>query len=195
MDLRSLSTSSGAEEACCLCRPSVMEASALVKRKKFHGKACESSKELINHILMENFKLTVLSFREMNNSNAYLCHQCDTEASKCLKLQDQIIKIKDNILSMVSNLTSLPTVVMTRKRPSSVRDSAEISNLTFAQSESYVKSSTASQSDVTTIGLSQMSADVSMNVPLGLVEPPPSTSTGPVSSNVRTSPSVMHCKL
>ena len=91
---------------------------------------------------------------------------------------------------MVSNLTALPTAVMTRKRSSSVKDSAEMSNLTVAQSESYVKSSTASQSDVTTIGLSQMSADVPMNVPLGLVEPPPSTSTGPVSSNVKTSPSV-----
>ena len=92
MDLRSLSTFSGAEEACCLCCRSVMEASALVKRKKFHGKACESSKELINHTLMKNFKLTVLSFREMNNSNAYLCHQRNTEASKCLKFKTKLKK-------------------------------------------------------------------------------------------------------
>ena len=62
------------EVRCCLFHQSVAEASALVKRKLFHGKACESSKKLIDHLLKENLQLLVASFKEMNNSNTYLCH-------------------------------------------------------------------------------------------------------------------------
>ena len=69
------SSTSSVEEACCLCRRSVMEGSAIVKRKRFHYKACEPSKKLINDILKEN-GLSVLSFKETSNSNAYLCHHC-----------------------------------------------------------------------------------------------------------------------
>ena len=109
------------EARCCLCRQSVAEASALVKRKLFHGKACESSKKLINELLMENLKLSVQSLKEMNDSHAYLCHKCHGQTSKYLKLLEEAKKIKENLLSMALNLTTLP--VANRKRTSSTRDS------------------------------------------------------------------------
>ena len=59
---------------CCLCHQSIAEASALVKHKLFHGKACESSKKLIDHLLKEN-QLLVASFKETNNSNACFVSQ------------------------------------------------------------------------------------------------------------------------
>ena len=116
--------------SCCLCRRPVMEASALVKHKRFHGELYKSAKKMINDLLMENFQLPVMAFKEMSNSQAYLCHKCHSQTSKCLKLQEEVRKIKDNFLSMASNLTPLPlgNDSVSRKRTASVRDSAAVSN-------------------------------------------------------------------
>ena len=133
---------SSVEEA---CRRSVMEGSAIVKRKRFHGKTCESSKKLINDVLKEH-ELSVLSFKETDNSNAFLCHQCHGQASKCVKLEEEIKKIKGNFLSLASKLTRLPARVTVgqRKRSATVRDSCEMSSSTVVQSESLRESGTTS---------------------------------------------------
>ena len=82
-----------------------MEGSAIVKCKQFHGKTCESSKKLLNDVLKEN-ELSVLSFKETNDSNAYLCHQCHGQASKCVRLQEEIKKIKGGLPIKVDKTTT-----------------------------------------------------------------------------------------
>ena len=156
------------EEACCLCRRSVMEGSAIVKHKRFHGKTCESSKKQINDVLivkrkrfhgktcesstklindvLKEHELSVFSFKETDNSNAFLCHQCHGQASKCVKLEEEIKTIKGNFLSLASKLTKLPARVTVgqRKRSVTVRDSCEMSSSTVVQSESLRESGTTS---------------------------------------------------
>ena len=183
MDSVTLASSSSVEETCCLCRRSVMEGSAIVKRKRFHGKTCESSKKLINDVLKEN-ELSVLSFKETNDSNAYLCHQCHGQASKCVKLQGEIKKIKGNFLNFISKLTRLPVTVVPRKRSASVRDRCELSNSTVVQPESLGESGTTFLSDVKTIY--NMSIDMPTSVSPRLVDPP----AGASKDAVTTSPTV-----
>ena len=69
--------SSGEEPLCCLCRSSLMEGTMPVKRKVFHGKACEVAKQLIDYLLNEQWQMSVMSFKEMIDSanlKAYICH-------------------------------------------------------------------------------------------------------------------------
>ena len=114
-----------------------MEASSLLKCKQFHGEPCKSAKKMISDLLMEHFQLPVMAFKEMSNSQAYLCLKCHSQASKCLKLQEEVGKIKDNFMSMASNLTVLPlgNDSVSRKRTVSVRDNADMNNAdTFGES-------------------------------------------------------------
>lgn len=136
-----VSSSSSVEEARCLCRRSVMEGSAVVKCKRLHGKTCEFSKKLINDLLKGD-ELSVLSFKETSNSNAYLCHQCHSQASKCVKLEEEITKIKERFLSLASKLTRLTARVTVgpRKRSATARDSCEMSSSTVVQSGSLIES-------------------------------------------------------
>lgn len=99
----------------------------LVKRKVFHGKACEVAKQLIDDLLNEQCQVSVMSFQEMvdsKDSKAYLCHHCYSKAKKCADLIDEVRLVAGDLLNMASKLTTLPlpAVQSRRKRPASNRD-------------------------------------------------------------------------
>ena len=121
------SSSANVETLCCLCRRPVMEGTSLVKRKVFHGKACEIAKSLLEDLFLETWQMSVNSFKEMidpPDSKAYLCHHCYNKAKKCSDLIDNVKGILGEFLSSASKLTTLPSC---RKRPASSRDNPTIS--------------------------------------------------------------------
>lgn len=98
----------------------------LVKRKVFHGKACEVAKLLIDDLLHEQWQISVMSFKEMinsTNSTAYLCHHCYNKAKKCVDLINNVRQLASDLLNMASKLTAIPsTQPSCRKRLASSRD-------------------------------------------------------------------------
>ena len=128
--------SSGEEPLCCLCRSSMMEGTMLVKRKVFHGKACEVAKQLIDDLLNEQWQMSVMPFKEMIDSanlKAYLCHHCYNKTKKCVELIDNVRKSAGDLLNMAAKLTPVP-VPSCRKRLASSRDNHPTINTPVVQS-------------------------------------------------------------
>ena len=79
---------------CCLCCREFLNASALKKRKLLHGKSCTTSKEILNNLTLQSFRLSLAAYRETADPTAVLCHVCDVQITKVFKLQDEIEKIR-----------------------------------------------------------------------------------------------------
>ena len=118
-------------ESCCVCNRVLTDPVAIKKRKKLHGKSCDSSKTVLNGLLLEAFGLPVLAFKETNDPDALLCHSCDAQMTNLLKYLVKVKEIKEDILQKVSQLNklqgaSLPARVIGRKRSSVSRESNPI---------------------------------------------------------------------
>ena len=163
------SSSVNAETQCCLYGLPVTEGTASVKRKIFHGNACESAKSLLDDLFLETWQMSVNSFKEMIDSpksKAYLCHHCYNKAKKCSDLIDNVKKILGEFLSSASKLTTLPSC---RKRPASMRDNPTIST---AVVQSVVPQS------VGEIVMSQNGVNI-VNITAGILSPEPPGSPSP----------------
>ena len=51
------------------------------KRKRFHGTSCEETWKVIVEIMAEQH-LSMTSFVETSDSDAFLCHSCDAKGAR-----------------------------------------------------------------------------------------------------------------
>ena len=74
--------------------------------------------------MLETFNLSLASFKETSEPEAFLCSVCVGQTTKVLKLRDEINKIDENIEEKISSLTIIDgTAVHSRKRSSSSSNS------------------------------------------------------------------------
>lgn len=83
-----------------------MEGSALKKRKRFHGNSCQKTRGIISDV-MDVQQLSMESFEETSNPDAFLCHVCDQQGDKLHELQQKAHKIKKDFLEKLSQLTKV----------------------------------------------------------------------------------------
>ena len=68
--------------SCCICPKYLLINTALKKCKRFYIDACH---KIFNKVLSKRFQLSLDSFIETNDSYAFLCHMCDSQALKSYK--------------------------------------------------------------------------------------------------------------
>ena len=77
------------------------------KRKLFYNDCCRNVQKFLNKVLASKLQLTLDSFLETTNTNSYLCHFCDAQATKFFKLKDELSKVDQYVVEHVSQLTRL----------------------------------------------------------------------------------------
>ena len=102
--------------SCCLCRKALVEGSSLRKRKRFHGCTCEISRNLLNEIMAE-FHLSISSYRETNDPDAYICHLCMYQAEKYDRIKREMESIWQSFRDKVLHL-NVVVIATGRKRQS-----------------------------------------------------------------------------
>ena len=81
-----------ASERCCICNRCWTDPVTVKRRKRFYGKSCDSSRKVLNELLLEGFSLPVLAFKETSDQDALLCHFCDLQLTNHSKY---IVKVKE----------------------------------------------------------------------------------------------------
>ena len=102
--------------SCCLCRKALVEGASLRKRKRFHGCTCEVSRNLLNEIMAE-FHLSISSYRETNDPDAYICHLCAYQAEKYDRIKREMESIWQSFRDKVLHL-NVVVIATGRKRQS-----------------------------------------------------------------------------
>ena len=94
---------------CCLCLQTLQASddTAWKKKKLLHKASCEKSKRIINEVLFNKLQLSLDSFTETRDPQAYLCNFCDLLATNVEKNRAKLKAAEEELVEKVSNLTRL----------------------------------------------------------------------------------------
>ena len=122
--------------SCCLCLKPLVEGSSLQKLKHFHGITCEASRNLLNKI-MAKYNLSISSYRETNNPDAYIRHLCMYQAEKHNRIKREMKSIWQ---SFHDKILQLNVVVITTCRKRQLQPPPNVDKQCCTTSESQQNS-------------------------------------------------------
>ena len=99
-------------KTCCLCREPV--SSNHRKRKKLHGLACQSVKQLLGELA----GVGVEKFPTLRDQEAVLCSNCEVVLKRINKLENDKVKIEEEIMNKKGDIKRKISV-LPQKRPCS----------------------------------------------------------------------------
>lgn len=96
----------GVSDPCALCRTATDSLPSLKKkRKRLHGTKCTEEANVLNLFLKKKRNdLSLKSYIELKNDNAFLCPVCQKVLLKLKKLQEQIYQVENELSVKISNL-------------------------------------------------------------------------------------------
>ena len=129
--------------SCCLCCRPLVEGASLRKRKRFHGRSCETFRNLLNKIMAE-FNLSINSYRETYDQDAYICHLCTSQVEKYERSKREMESIWQSFCNKILQLNVVVTTTI-RKRQSQPPPNADKRCCTTSESQQNSQSIAANQ--------------------------------------------------
>ena len=82
-----------AVEKCCLCLKLLESATERKTRKHFHGTCCMRERDILGRVIKENnSQLDLASYKQLRDTNAFLCAVCSRLVQRIQRLENDLAK-------------------------------------------------------------------------------------------------------
>jgi len=92
----------------------ITDDTAWKKKKLLHKTSCEKAKRTMNGVLFDKLQLSLDSFAETRDPQAYLCNFCELLAANIEKTCAKLKAVEDELVEKASNLTKLDETTSNR---------------------------------------------------------------------------------